>query len=313
MLNNQTFLEESLNANLFYLRTLRDFCINIELSFYGQNEYSSKFTTLATRAQDLGRELITYLNGEVPSAAIEYQIYFTDYTLGCEKLTKKLFNLNLATDITMNQLNLKAGDFTNSTNETIINIEKLNEEALNVATEFISDAKEIKDKLLSNELFSYSYPTLYDFMIRTTELYASELTRLNQKLAKDPIYTIDSEYNYNITIYEIVSFLRGLIDTNATKYIESLDQIITEDYPTLLNAYNTLPLSPENQQTLTNNSINLIRRIRLLIAEMLKELLTANLYFIIEALALDNFYRNVNYFLYILTINTNPPENNSFR
>ena len=39
-------------------------------------------------------------------------------------LTEKLFNLNLATDITMNQLNLKAGDFTNSTNETIINIEK---------------------------------------------------------------------------------------------------------------------------------------------------------------------------------------------
>ena len=213
----------------------------------------------------------------------------------------------------MDQLNLKAGDFTNATAETIADIERLNEEALNIATEFISDAEEIKDKLLANELFSYSYPTLYDFMIRTTELYANELTRLNQKLAKDPIYTIDSEYNYNITINEIVSFLRGLIDTDATKYIEPLDQILNEDYPALLNAYNTLPLSPENQQTLTNNSIELTRRIRLLIADMLKDLLAANLYFIIEALAIDNFYRNVNYFLYILTINTNFQENNAFR
>ena len=33
---------------------------------------------------------------------------------------------------------------------------------------------------------------------------------------------------------------------------------------------------------------------------MIKDLLDVKLYFIIEPLALDNFYRNINYFLYVL-------------
>ena len=33
---------------------------------------------------------------------------------------------------------------------------------------------------------------------------------------------------------------------------------------------------------------------------MLQDLLNANLYFIIEPLAIDNFYRNINYYLYVL-------------
>ena len=312
MLNNQTFLEESLNANLFYLRTLRDFCINIELSFYGQNEYTNKFTELATKAQDLGRTLITYLNGEVPKEAIEYQIYFTDYSLGCEKLTENLFDINLATDITMDQLNLKAGNFTEYQDKTITDIEKTNNEALNIATEFITTTKEIKEKLVTNNLFSYSYPTIYDFMIRTIEIYVSELNRLNQKQVKDPIYTIDTEYNYHIATYEIVTFLRGLINTDAEKYIGTLNEIINTTYKELINDYNTLPLSPENQNMLTERSIALIRKIRLLVSNMLQDLLAAKLYFIIEALAIDNFYRNINYFLYILRLSGNQQENKFF-
>ena len=73
-----------------------------------------------------------------------------------------------------------------------------------------------------------------------------------------------------------------------------------------------MPLSPENQSMLTERSIALIRRIRLLVSNMLQDLLAAKLYFIIEALAIDNFYRNINYFLYILSLSGNQQENNSF-
>ena len=75
---------------------------------------------------------------------------------------------------------------------------------------------------------------------------------------------------------------------------------MNEIYPELLEDYNTLPLSPENQQNLNERSIAVIRRIRLLIMDMLKDLLDAKLYFIIDPLAIDNFYRNINYFLYAL-------------
>ena len=300
MLTEEEFYKESIDTNLYYLRTMRDFCINIELSFYGNNPYKARAELLARRSQDLGREIVTKTNGKVPSKGLDYQIFYTEYTLPTEKLTEKLFNINLATDITESQLELTPTDTFEITDELIRTITSINDRALSIANDFITLAKEIRDEMTSNNLFSYSYPTMYNFMIITIELYIGELNRLKERIRKDPIIALDTEYGYNITAYEITSFLRGLIDPNATSYIEVLNNILNEIYPGLLEDYNSLPLSPENQQNLTERSIAVIRRIRLLISNMLRDLLDAKLYFIIEPLAIDNFYRNINYFLYAL-------------
>ena len=300
MLTEEEFYKESIDANLYYLRTLRDFCINIELSFYGNNSYKERAESLARRSQDLGREIITLTNGKVPSKGLNYQIFYTEYTLPIERLTEKLFNLNLGTDITEKQLNLNPTDEFEVNDELIESMVSINARALSIANSFIELAREIRSEMTSNNLFSYSYPTMYNFMIITIELYIGELNRLKEMIRKDPIIALDTEYGYNITAYEITSFLRGVIDPDETSYIEVLNNILNEIYPELLEDYNTLPLSPENQHNLNERSIAVIRRIRLLIMDMLKDLLDAKLYFIIDPLAIDNFYRNINYFLYVL-------------
>ena len=300
MLNDEEYYSESLNTNLYYLRTLRDFCINIELSFYEDNDYKRRAEQLAVRSQDLGREIITYTDGKVPAKGLEYQIYYTDYTLPIERLTEKLFNINLATDITESSLQLTPTTTFTIDNEKIKAMMKINEDANAIANDFLTLAKEIRKAMTSNELFSYSYPALCDFMIITIELYIGELNILKERIKKDPIIALDTEYGYNIASYEIVSFLRGLIDLNATNYIEVLNTILNEEYPKLLEDYNTLPLSPGNQQNLQERSIAINRKIRLNLVNMLKDILDSKLYFIIEPLAIDNFYRNINYFLYIL-------------
>lgn len=300
MLTEEEFYKESIDANLYYLRTLRDFCINVELSFYGNTPYKARAESLARRSQDLGREIVTSTNGKVPSKGLSYQIFYTEYTLPIERLTEKLFTLNLGTNITEIQLRLTPTDTFEVNDNLITSMTSFNDRATSIANDFIELAKEIIKEMTSNNLFSYSYPTMYNFMIITIELYIGELNRLKERTKKDPIIALDTEYGYNITAYEITSFLRGLIDPSADSYIEVLNNILNEIYPKLLEDYNSLPLSPENQQNLTERSITVIRRIRLLISNMLRDLLDAKLYFIIEPLAIDNFYRNINYFLYAL-------------
>ena len=143
MLTEEEFLKESLNANLYYLRTLRDFCINIELSFYEDNKYKEQAMLLAKRSQDLGREIITFTNGKVPLKGVEYQIFYTEYTLRTERLTEKLFNIDLATDITEKQLELNPTD-TFEINEGVINtLTAINERTSSIASDFIELAREI--------------------------------------------------------------------------------------------------------------------------------------------------------------------------
>lgn len=300
MLTEEEFYKESIDANLYYLRTLRDFCINVEVSVYGSTPYKARAESLARRSQDLGREIVTSTNGKVPSKGLSYQIFYTEYTLPIERLTEKLFTLNLGTNITEIQLRLTPTDTFEVNDNLITSMTSFNDRATSIANDFIELSKEITKEMTSNNLFSYSYPTMYNFMIITIELYIGELNRLKERTKKDPIIALDTEYGYNITAYEITSFLRGLIDPSADSYIEVLNNILNEIYPKLLEDYNSLPLSPENQQNLTERSIAVIRRIRLLISNMLRDLLDAKLYFIIEPLAIDNFYRNINYFLYAL-------------
>ena len=121
MLTEEEFYKESIDANLYYLRTLRDFCINIALSFYGNNPYKERSETLAKKSQDLGREIVTLTNGKVPSKGFDYKIFYTEYTLPTEKLTEKLFNINIATDITESQLELTPTDTFEITDERLLN------------------------------------------------------------------------------------------------------------------------------------------------------------------------------------------------
>ena len=180
MLTEEEFYKESIDANLYYLRTLRDFCINVELSFYGNTPYKARAESLARRSQDLGREIVTSTNGKVPSKGLSYQIFYTEYTLPIERLTEKLFTLNLGTNITEIKLRLTPTDTFEVNDNLITSMTSFNDRATSIANDFIELSKEITKEMTSNNLFSYSYPTMYNFMIITIELYIGELYRLKE-------------------------------------------------------------------------------------------------------------------------------------
>ena len=114
MLSDILYGQQSLIDNLFYLRTIREFCVNIELSFYSNNKnYSEVANNFKTGCEELGTIAIELADNKIPTRVFESGSFVINYTLDTELLTEKLFDINLNTDLTIKEMNL------NTTNNTV--------------------------------------------------------------------------------------------------------------------------------------------------------------------------------------------------
>ncbi len=143
MLSDSKFIENSLISNLYYLRTLREFCARVQLSLPSNyKEYIDIAGKLAKQCEELGSKIMKYANRNIPSVALNSDIFVTPYTLRLEELTNKLFAYDINTDITKQELALEP-EIPKPNPELIQALEEINQEALNIANEFITEAAEV--------------------------------------------------------------------------------------------------------------------------------------------------------------------------
>ena len=161
MLTEKEFFIESLRDHLYYLRTIREFCVTIELSFYKNNiDYINMTQDFVKKCEELGREAISYTDGLVSKEALESNIYVSEFSLPCELLTSKLFGIEIDTENKKKELSFKVG--INQNISMVINkLKSLNEKALVFAKNFSTFCVEIRDKIDKNELFSFSYSDFF--------------------------------------------------------------------------------------------------------------------------------------------------------
>lgn len=300
MLNKINFVQESIDINLYYLRTLREFCLNIQESLPPKDiTYRNEAENIALSCESIGEELVKYADGRISQMAIDLQIYVTNYTLECEKLTEKLFGTNINTSITEKELSLNAGNIDSVSIELEQAIENINNESLNLTNRFIELSKIIYNKMIKNDIFSYSYPTMFQYMIYDAELFKAQLERLIRRNPLDPTYAINSEFYFNNSMKTICTFINKLIDQNNEELMKEAKNFFNL-FEIAGKKYTNTILSPENQIILTNEEINLVEQFRKFLEECIKKTLAAEAYFIIEPIFLDNMYTQANYFLYIL-------------
>ncbi|MGN1000885.1 MAG: DUF2935 domain-containing protein [Bacilli bacterium] len=303
MLPDSNFVQESISINLYYLRTIREFCLNIQTSLISFEQiYIQEAENIAIGCEELGNKIIKFANGKVPQKALDYQIYVTPYTLECEKLTEKLFNVKMATNITEAEMKLESGKIDSVTAELVDATEQINEQALILAQRLIDLCNELQNKMATNELFSYSYLTMIQFIIFETELYKSGLTRITQKIILDPSSVSNYEFYFNNSMQSIATFINKLVDPQDKEIVDNSNTFINA-FANSAEIYMITPLNPENQYALTNREVALVKDFSEFIKFCIKELLNKRAYFIIEPIFLDNMYTQVNFFLYVLNYN----------
>ena len=303
MLSEVNFVQESIAINLYYLRTLREFCLNIQTSLVPfEKGYISKAESIALSCERLGNDITSFASGMVSKEALDYQIYVTQYTLECEKLTEKLFNIDIDTGITEKELQLKSGEPKTVSKEMVDSMKRINAEAFSLADEFSKLCTEIVDKMEINELFSYSYIALTRFMIYETELFKSGLERLIQQFQIDPSSAANYEFYFNNSMRSIAIFIEKLVDP-INEDIFDKAKWFENSFNEAEETYKTTPLTPDNQKVLTEKETLLVKEFHNFMEECIKKLLAREVYFIIEPIFWDNMYTQINFFQYILNYN----------
>ena len=301
MLSDASFVLQTLNSNLYFLRTIKEFAINIQLSFLENNsEYIETARDFGDRAEELISTLMRYANGNVTKEALDNQIFVTNYTLDTELLTEKLFSINIDTSITETQMNLTPGFSDNPSQEILNELGAVNKSALVLVTNFISFCENIISRMSNNNLFSYSYISLIEAMLTEANLYRINLERIISRNSIDPSFIADYEYLFNNLLQQYASFIRGLVDPKNAEAILRASAFSSE-FALVASEYKNAIVNPEVQSELKERSIDVVDRFRDFLSGVIEDLLEAKTYFIVEPILLDNILTTANYFRYALT------------
>ena len=302
MLTNQEFYIQSLRDHLYYLRSIKEFCLTIELSFYKNNgEYIATAQNFANKASELGKEALSYTGGLISKEALNSQIYVTEFSLPCERLTEKLFGINIDTTFTEEELNAQAGLNPDINDNLVNNIKRLNEKALVFAQNFKMFCNEIREKLDSNKLFSFSYSDFFSYLFDEVDSYILDLQRIIAMEGYSPIYAVGYEYKFATTLQKTARFIRDWVDVSSSDVFDMANYYVNS-FGEIIDLYLKASISPDVQETLAVNTNNLLRDYQDFLKNILSRLIEGKLYFITPPVSIDNIYKSVNFYKFVLDI-----------
>ncbi len=301
MINDTLFVQQSLTDNLFYLRTIRDFTVNIEISL--PEKYQSYIDTardFRKRCDEYLEKVLELSNNTLLTIFWDTGIFITPYTLSTELLTEKLFGIDLNTVLTEEEEKLNTiQNAPTPTEDQLIAIERLNNDAIILATNFFDYVSSILNDMLTQEVFSYSYPLFYNFMLREIGLYINDLKRINEKTSIDPIFVLGYESRYSLSMKNIAQFISGLADPSQEAIIQKAREF-EQRFSEILDEYNKSNLDPTFQNELSQMTLATVQEFQDFLETIIKRILNKELYFIVEPLFWDNLFTFILYFNYLL-------------
>ena len=300
MLNEKEFYIESLRDHLYYLRTIREFCITIELSFYKNNlEYIEMCNDFANKCDELGKEAISYTGGLVSKEALDNNIYVTEFSLPLERLTENLFGIDIDTAFTESELKLKEGINENINSELVNKIKDLNSRCLTFAKNFSTFCVEIRNKLDTNDLFSFSYSDFFSYIFDEINTYILDLERIIRMEGYSPIYAVGYEYNFSTTLQKTAKYIRDWVDVKSSDVFD-MASFYVNNFGEIIDKYLKASISPSVQIELANEIRKLLTDYQDFVKSILKRLLNKELHFITPPVSLDNIYTSVNFYKFTL-------------
>lgn len=287
------YIKLSLELHLFFDRIMKEHSVFLEVSFMEKdkelkqiaNDFKENFSSIL-------EEIIILANGNISNELIKSNEFVTNRTIEAEKQTSKLSGINIDTNITARETNLKSGKI--EQNSQLLNkISIINKRTLPMIANLIYFKEDILNQVLSCKLYTTNYPLLITHIMNEAKMYYKLLMKVESKEPFTDNYIYEQELFWNNIMKEHAEFIRGLLDPSENKLIKTVNQFAM-DYERILNS------DINNPNILTNASLNETLKFKNFKEAGEEGILNCKIKSIIIPLLADHVLREANHFIRIL-------------
>lgn len=301
MLNDINFISQSIEANLTYGLAIREMALDLKLSFLEKDEQIQDTTRSFFRAFDaLVNETLDIADGNVPQEMIDDQIVATNYTLDMYILTEQLTGVNMDQELILKLEKIKAG-IPKPTPELIKKVEKINNQAVILLTNFKKFLEQLYDDVINVRLFIFSYGLLIEHLIQRIDLYYYSMDRLIHREKYSPTYVAKVQYDFNNLVKQDTKFINAFVNQTERDVMEEARKY-EQNFEMLLKTYQ-IPLTPDNQKLLSERSYALNASFAEFVKGLLDRINNRDIQFMVEPVFIDLILRESNMFKFILSGN----------
>lgn len=294
----QNYIKTTLELHIFFARIMKEHALFLQAGFMPiSNDYICEAQWYKGEFEKLLSDTVRISNCMISEETLNSGEVVTPYTFGAEKKTSEFTGIVIDTNITLQELRLKADGYSYIDPNLVDCACYLNNRALQLLDGFIDFKERILCNVLSCKLFTANYPLLLEHIIREAKLYRQYVAMLQngQNITCDDRKKV--ELFWNQIMMEHALFIRGLLDPSEEELIATSNNFAQEYKKLLQEAKN---MTDETIKSVTDKTITETIKYRDFKKAGTEGILGCKIKSIILPLLADHVLREANHYLRIL-------------
>ncbi len=294
----QNYIKTTLELHIFFARIMKEHALFLQAGFMPiSNDYICEAQWYKGEFEKLLSDTVRISNCMISEEILNSGEVVTPYTFGAEKKTSEFTGIVIDTNITLQELRLKADGYSYIDPNLVDCACYLNNRALQLLDGFIDFKERILCNVLSCKLFTANYPLLLEHIIREAKLYRQYVAMLQngQNITSDDRKKV--ELFWNQIMMEHALFIRGLLDPSEEELIATSNNFAQEYKKLLQEAKN---MTDETIKSVTDKTITETIKYRDFKKAGTEGILGCKIKSIILPLLADHVLREANHYLRIL-------------
>lgn len=225
MLSDESYVRQSLELNLFFIRIMKEHSFFLEAGFTPKNpDLSREAEGFKNEFTKLLAETISLSQGIISREVLASEEIVTPYTLNAERATEFYTAIQINTNLTQAEHSLGSNMMHANIPLLTQRVSELNQMTINATTALANFKDKLLKDVLSCRVFTLNYPLLIDHILREARLFINSLVKLQNRTVVDLSQeAIENEAFWNRIMAEHSKFIRGLLDPTEEQLFNTAD------------------------------------------------------------------------------------------